>query len=75
MSVINPAARDWLTIPAARDWLTIKEAADSLGVSRDLIRSMIRRGELDARKFGRIIRIRAVSLKEAGKPLAVGGAR
>ena len=47
--VINPAARDWLTIPAARDWLTIKEAADSLGVSRDLIRSMIRRGELVSR--------------------------
>ena len=64
--VVNPIAREWLTIP---------EVADSLGCSRDLVRQLIRTGELDARKFGRIIRVRAASIEEAGKPLAVGGAR
>lgn len=61
--------------PINRDWLTVQEVAETLGCSRDLVRQMIRRGELDARKFGRIIRVRAASIEEAGKPLAVGGVR
>lgn len=59
----------------SRDWLTVQEVADSLGCSRDLVRQMIRSGELDARKFRRIIRVRAASIEEAGKPLVVGGVR
>lgn len=61
--------------PAPRDWLTVQEVAETLSCSRDLVRQMIRRGELDARKFGRIIRVRAASIEEAGKPLAVAGVR
>lgn len=59
----------------APEWWTIQETARKLSCSSDLVRKMIRRGELDARKFGRIIRVRAASIEEAGKPLAVGGVR
>lgn len=57
------------------DWLSIEEVAATLSISRDLVRAMIRSGDLDARKFGRIIRVRATSLEEAGKPLSQAGAR
>lgn len=60
---------------AAPEWWTIQETARKLNCSSDLVRKLIRRGELDARKFGRIIRVRAASIEEAGKPLAVAGAR
>lgn len=60
---------------ASPDWWTIQETARKLNCSSDLVRKLIRSGELDARKFGRIIRVRVASIEEAGKPLAVAGVR
>jgi excisionase family DNA binding protein len=38
-------------------WLRVEEAAEVLGVSRAFVFSLIRRGELDSRKVGRLRRI------------------
>jgi len=56
-------------------YVTVEEAAQALAVSRDTIRRMIRRGELDARKIGKSVRVTAESLATVGQPLAVAGAR
>lgn len=60
------------TLPAL---VTMDEAAQALAVSRDTIRRMIRRSELDARKIGKSVRITAESVANVGTPLTVAGAR
>jgi len=60
------------TLPS---FVTVDEAAQALAVSRDTIRRMIRRGELDARKIGKSVRVTSESVVNVGKPLAVAGAR
>ncbi|WP_181158526.1 helix-turn-helix domain-containing protein [Leucobacter massiliensis] len=60
------------TVPS---YVTMDEAAQALAVSRDTIRRMIRRGDLDARKIGKSVRVTAESLATVGTPLAVAGAR
>ncbi|MGW9184830.1 helix-turn-helix domain-containing protein [Agromyces sp. NPDC055661] len=57
--------------PSARhhEWLTIPEAAAIRAVSRQTIRRMIARGELEAERIGpRLIRVKRSSLDEAGTP-------
>lgn len=56
-----------------RRWTTIDAAADHLNLSRDTIRRMIRSGELEARKFGRSVRITVASLETAGRPVQAVG--
>lgn len=57
------------------EWISQQEAAAKLSCSVDHVRRLVRRGELDARRFGRIIRIRATSLEHAGMPLIRGDER
>lgn len=45
------------------------QAAQALGVSTDLVRSMISKGELKARKFGTRIIIPVSEIEKAGKPI------
>lgn len=45
------------------------QAAQALGVSTDLVRSMISKGELKARKFGTRIKIPVSEIEKAGKPI------
>lgn len=54
-------------------WLTIQETADHLKVSKDTVRRWISRGEISARKIGRLIRIEAASLEQLGDPVAWRG--
>lgn len=58
-----------------KEWCSVNEAAHTLSCSTDLVRSMIRTGELEARKFGRIIRIRTAAIEAAGKPLTIVSSR
>lgn len=52
-----------------RRYISMDEAAEILDLSRDTIRRMIRRGELEARKFGKSVRITVASLEAAGEPM------
>ena len=45
------------------------QAAQALGVSTDLVRSMISKGELKARKLGTRIKIPVSEIEKAGKPI------
>ncbi len=47
------------------DTLTAEEAAAALGVTPSRVRQMIRAGELEARKFGKVHVIERASLKSA----------
>lgn len=60
---------------SSSEWFSVGETARKLNISSDLVRKMIRSGEIEARKFGRIIRVRASSLESAGKPLSIAGTR
>lgn len=60
---------------ARRRYCTMDEAAQVLDLSRDTIRRMIRQGDLEARKFGRSVRITIESLDRAGEPVQTVGAR
>lgn len=48
---------------------SIERTAEHLDCSRDTIRRMISRGELPARRFGRLIRIDPADLRKASKPI------
>lgn len=55
--------------PIVQCYCTMDDAATVLDVSRDTIRRMIRQGDLEARKFGRSVRISLDSLERAGEPV------
>lgn len=65
----HPATARW------QEWITIPEAAEIRAVSRQTIRRMIARGELEAERVGpRLIRVKRSSLDNAGTPFrAVSG--
>lgn len=54
---------------ALSTYLTVAQTAQTLSCSTDTVRRMISRGELRARRFGRLIRIAADDLGRAGRPV------
>lgn len=51
-------------------WVTLDEASEHFSVSRDTLRRMISRGEVEAKRFGpRLIRVNLSSIEAAGRPL------
>lgn len=58
---------------ATLDMLTIAQAAEHLNVHKNTVRNLIKRGDLQAVRYGRnLIRIPAASLESLGTPY-VGG--
>lgn len=56
-------------------FLTVDAAADTLGVSPKTVRRLIHRGELRARRLGRVYRIPAAELERVGRsPETIRGA-
>lgn len=53
-----------------RTYLTIAQTAEALSCSQDSVRRLISRGELRAYRFGRLIRIEAADIGQAGRPVA-----
>lgn len=53
-----------------RTYLTIAQTAEALSCSPDSVRRLISRGELPAYRFGRLIRIEAADIAQAGRPVA-----
>jgi excisionase family DNA binding protein len=51
-------------------YLTVAQTADALNCSTDSVRRLIATGELRAYRFGRLIRIAAVDIGQAGRPVA-----
>jgi excisionase family DNA binding protein len=56
-------------------WGTLDDASEKFKLSKDTIRRMITRGEIEAKRFGpRLIRVNLTSIESAGRPLQyVGG--
>ncbi len=56
-------------------WVPIEQASEHYSLSRDTIRRMISRGEIEARRFGpRLIRVNLASIEDAATPLQyIGG--
>lgn len=48
-------------------YMSIDEVAQHYGVSRDTVRRLIRRGELDAIRIGRLLRISFSSVENLGR--------
>lgn len=62
-----------MPILATSDMLTIAQAAEQLNVHKNTVRNLIKRGELEAVRYGRnLIRIPSASLESLGTPY-VGG--
>jgi len=49
---------------ALNEWVRVPAIADRLGVSQGLVRDLIRRGRLPARRLGRIFLIRSEDLDQ-----------
>ncbi len=51
-------------------WGTMDDASEQFKLSKDTIRRMITRGEIEAKRFGpRLIRVNLTSIESAGRPL------
>lgn len=51
-------------------WGTLDDASEQFKLSKDTIRRMITRGEIEAKRFGpRLIRVNLTSVEAAGRPL------
>lgn len=51
-------------------WGTMDDASAQFKLSKDTIRRMITRGEIEAKRFGpRLIRVNLTSIESAGRPL------
>lgn len=51
-------------------WGTMDDASEQFKLSKDTIRRMIARGEIEAKRFGpRLIRVNLSSIESAGRPL------
>jgi excisionase family DNA binding protein len=49
---------------AEKEFYSVKEVAEKLGISKDTIRRLIRKGEFPANKIGGSIRIRWADVEE-----------
>lgn len=55
-------------------WGTLADASEQFKLSKDTIRRMITRGEIEAKRFGpRLIRVNLTSIESAGRPLQYRG--
>lgn len=51
------------------DWVSIGNAAEILDCSKDTIRNMIARGQLNAYRIGHMIRIKRTDIQRIAKPI------